>query len=95
MKKIWSWIVGEVHTVESIVDNLRTTVEKLEAHALNKWDEVFHHSDVIDKAAALRDAAKEEARKAEVVADNIGALLNTDVATVKSQVAEVATEVKA
>lgn len=97
--KIWSWIVGEVRTVEHIIADLTNTAKELEAHAvahLNVIEDLKAEEAEVDadyqsikaEIASEVSAAEAEATKATAGATNIKNLIDpqpTPVAPVAAQ----------
>lgn len=74
--KIWNWIVGEAHTVESLISNFTNTVRQLEAHGVSKVTEAVRHEATAAEATVKAEEAKVEANKAFQVAAQIAAVVN-------------------
>ena len=93
--KLIAWIKGEVQTVEGIVAHFHATIKNLETHAALQVEEA---KKLEDKVVVLKQKAQNavvEADKAVTIAKQIGAIVNTDVSTVKAQAKEVETTIQA
>jgi hypothetical protein len=76
IKFIKTTILGYVHSVETITSSLVKTVTALEAHAATQRAQADAKIIAAGKLLAERNDHMDEASKARVVADKIGALLS-------------------